>query len=243
MDPELTTTIKAPDAPAAAALTDRTLRRLAPDVAVIDGLLDQGQRAFVRNALRRPWAFGWKSSAKTDEYSFWHQHFAGHRSGAKDKPYECSDELGKNAPALFAFWRWLQRMEFFRGHELLRCYANGACFGGEGTIHTDAKAAGHYTAIYYPAEKWEPNWGGETLLFNEARDDIVAAVYPRPNRLLVFPGNMPHVARGVSRTCPELRVTLMFKTRIGKHDRVEADTVSDRASEGGQDPPQQAQPV
>jgi SM-20-related protein len=31
---------------------------------------------------------------------------------------------------------------------------------------------------------------------------------------VVFPGLIPHVARGVSRTCPMLRITLMFKTRL-----------------------------
>jgi SM-20-related protein len=233
----MTATIDAPHAPAAEAPA-RSIRMLAPSVTIIDGLLDEQQQASVQNYLRRSrWTFGWKSSPKTDTYAFWHMHFAGHRSGANDKPYECAGELEKTSPVLFRFWQWLRRMEFYHGHELVRCYANGSCFGGEGTIHTDAKAEGHYTAIYYPAEEWNPNWGGETLLFNEARDDIVAAVYPRPNRLLVFPGNMPHVARGVSRTCPELRITLMFKTRIAKHDRVEADTVSDRASEGGPDAP------
>jgi SM-20-related protein len=210
----MTATIDAPDVPAAEAPA-RSIRMLAPGVTIIDGLLDAQQRASVRNALQRHgWTFGWKSSKKTDIYSFWHQHFAGHRSGGK--PYECSGELGKTAPTLFAFWQWLARMPFFAGHDLVRCYANGSCFGGEGTIHTDAKTEGHYTAIYYPAEHWEPNWAGETVIFNDARDDIVATIYPRPNRLLVFPGNMPHVARGVSRTCPELRVTLMFKTRTDK---------------------------
>jgi SM-20-related protein len=42
--------------------------------------------------------------------------------------------------------------------------------------------------------------------------DIVSAVYPKPNRFVVFSGNIPHVARGVSRTCPKLRITLMYKT-------------------------------
>jgi SM-20-related protein len=34
----------------------------------------------------------------------------------------------------------------------------------------------------------------------------------------VFKGNIPHLARGVSRTCPVLRITLMFKTNAGPLD-------------------------
>jgi hypothetical protein len=34
------------------------------------------------------------------------------------------------------------------------------------------------------------------------------------DRLVIFRGNYPHVARGVSRTCPALRITLMFKTEL-----------------------------
>jgi len=95
---------------------------------------------------------------------------------------------------------------------LTRCYANGAPHGSEGSIHTDSVSDQSRTVIYYPHTKWHPNWGGETLFFNKEQTDVVACVYPRPNRLLVFSGTIPHVARSVSRVCPVLRVTLMFKT-------------------------------
>jgi SM-20-related protein len=48
-------------------------------------------------------------------------------------------------------------------------------------------------------------------VFNPEKTDIIAAVYPQPNRLAVFRGSLPHVARGVARICPVLRITLMFK--------------------------------
>jgi SM-20-related protein len=32
--------------------------------------------------------------------------------------------------------------------------------------------------------------------------------------MLMFEGTLPHVARGVSRICPVMRVTLMFKTEM-----------------------------
>ena len=60
---------------------------------------------------------------------------------------------------------------------------------------------------------WHPNYAGETVFFNDEGTDIIGTVYPRPNRMVLFSGSIPHVARGVSRVCPELRITLMFKTR------------------------------
>ena len=75
-------------------------------------------------------------------------------------------------------------------------------------------ASNSYTTIYYPHAEWHPNWGGETVLFNADRTDITAAIYPRPGRLFTFRGTIPHVGRGVSRACPKLRVTLMFKTEL-----------------------------
>ena len=50
--------------------------------------------------------------------------------------------------------------------------------------------------------------------FNQEETDILASIYPKPNRLLIFSGIVPHVARGVSRICPVLRITLMFKTEL-----------------------------
>jgi SM-20-related protein len=50
------------------------------------------------------------------------------------------------------------------------------------------------------------------VFFTQDGSDILASIYPKPNRLIVFPGAIPHVARGISRTCPKLRITLMFKT-------------------------------
>jgi SM-20-related protein len=52
------------------------------------------------------------------------------------------------------------------------------------------------------------------LFFNELGDDVLCAVYPKPNRLVSFPGEIPHVARGISHMCPLLRITLMFKVSL-----------------------------
>lgn len=189
------------------------IRNIAPGVLVVDDLLPDAQRKLLLSFLRAPgWKFGKKSHGQTDTYSFWVKHFAGHRNGREEVHYACADEL-RRTPIVFAFWRYLERT-VLQGKMLIRCYANGQSYGSDGTIHTDSKRPGSYTAVYYPHDYWEPNWAGETVIFTPDHSDIVAAIYPKPNRLLVFAGGMPHLARGVARTCPELRITLMCKTGV-----------------------------
>lgn len=185
---------------------------VAPDIYVVDNLLADFQRKPILHFLRdEGWKFGWKSHSKTDVFSFWHKHFAGYRNGRKEDRRDCADELRRNSPLLYAYWRYLAST-VLEGQMLIRCYANAHSYGSDGTIHTDSKHDDSFTSVYYPHDAWEPNWAGETVLFNDDRTDIVASIYPQSNRLLLFRSNIPHVARGVSRICPQLRVTLMCKT-------------------------------
>jgi len=183
-----------------------------------DDMLSEPQRREVDAFLRSGggdagWAFGWRSRGKRDPFAFWHRHFAGYtKAGGDAEAYDCAAEL-EAFPIIYGVWRQLADA-LPPGHRLIRCYANGHTYGSDGTLHTDTGLANTYTTVYYPHEEWEPNWGGETVFFDRARSDILASVFPRPNRAVIFDGRIPHVARGVSRTCPVLRVTLMFKTDV-----------------------------
>lgn len=225
-----------PTPEATTAPAQRTIRALAPGVLVVDNLLHTLARKQVLTFLRRgAWQFGWKSKGSTDTFSFWHLHFAGHRKAKNEEQYECSGELEK-IPLLQEFWRGLRAADMYRGHSLVRCYANGQCYGSDGTVHTDSKSDKSYTAVYYPHDDWSPNWGGETMIFTPDQSDVLATIYPRPNRLAIFKGKLPHVARGVSRTCPELRITLMFKTDV-LDDQRKPDSIPAGAVANQPDPP------
>lgn len=183
-------------------------------ISVIDDVLCEEEQRRVHQFLTAGgWCYGWRS--RSDTGAFWHKHFAGEQQAV-----DCAQDLALTAPILHSFWLSLRR-RIFQGYQLHRCYANGLPYGMEGATHTDSLVPGDYTAIYYPHEVWNCDWGGETLIFNEDRSDILAAIYPRPNRLLVFPGFVYHVARGVTRTCPVMRITLMFKARRDRsaHER------------------------
>lgn len=193
-------------------------------ISVFDNVLTLDKQADLYAFLNAPtWAFGWKSEARTDMFSFWHKHFAGNArpdhldQGGLEKPYECASELSRSAPLVHEQWLRVSRLVKEK-HVLVRCYANGMPYGSDGSVHTDSVTDRSLTLVYYPHPNWHPNWGGETVLFNGNHTDIVASIYAKPNRLVVFPGTIPHAARGVSRACPVMRITLVFKIELVESD-------------------------
>jgi len=185
------------------------------DIVVVDDLLPLEEQRNLHTFLSSGnWSHGWRSHAGDAVQGFWHRHFAGSLDAAEASASpDVEAELARNAPPADALWQRLKRSSL-AGHALERCYANGLPYGCDGATHTDSLERGACTAVYYPHAQWDPDWGGETLIFNKDKSDILAAIYPKPNRLLIFPGFVFHVARGVSRTCPAMRITLMFKTRL-----------------------------
>ncbi len=188
-------------------------------ISIVDDLLTSKDHEGIINFLKQPnWGFGWKSNSNVDAYSFWHKHFGGSLHPDPDvdngalQP-SCEEELLLSAPAVHKMWMGLKG-SYLASFDLRRCYANAHPYGTEGSVHVDSSQSNNFTIIYYPCTKWDANWGGETVFFNKQKSDIIRSIYPKPNRLVMFPGNIPHVARGVSRTCPEVRITLMFKVRL-----------------------------
>jgi SM-20-related protein len=185
-----------------------------PKVTVFDNLLPPPDQAAIWEFLNRPgWAHGGYSAEGAEADRYFYKHFAGYRQdGQEDRTAgSIEDELAQAAPILAQMWIGLKNGPL-QGQALARCYANGMPGGMEGGLHLDSNIDSHLTSIYYAHPVWHPNFAGETLLFNPTGDEIVAAIYPRPNRLAVFSGTIPHVARPMSRRRPELRITLMFKT-------------------------------
>ncbi|MHC2331096.1 hypothetical protein [Bradyrhizobium sp. USDA 4454] len=198
-------------------------------IMVVDDVLPPArQRTLLRFLQNGAWTHGWRSRDEDNSQKFWHRHLAGSvgeadaRLRAQRGIIDCAPELAGTAPLVFAFWRYVQGRAF-QDHVLSRCYANALPYGTDGGVHIDSLTPGDYTAVYYPHLTWHPDWGGETIIFNQDCSDILTAVYPKPNRLFVFPGFVNHVARGISKNCPHMRITLMFKTqksklRRGPHD-------------------------
>jgi SM-20-related protein len=92
-----------------------------------------------------------------------------------------------------------------------RAYTNVASYGDMLFTHTDCLPDQHdLTALWYLCERWDVEWGGETL-FYDAADDVACAVNPKPGRLVVFDGAIKHVGRPPNRICYAPRYTFAIK--------------------------------
>ncbi|MGH8127439.1 MAG: 2OG-Fe(II) oxygenase [Gammaproteobacteria bacterium] len=96
-------------------------------------------------------------------------------------------------------------------YRLYRTYCNQSTYGDMLFTHTDntPDLAG-ITALWYIAPRWDLEWGGETLLFDNS-GDARFVVSPRPGRLLLFDGRIRHAGRPPSRICTIPRLTFALK--------------------------------
>lgn len=184
-----------------------------PRVRILDGLAspDLAERLSAM-ADRNVWKYSWRPNGAGFGYAFWNCDFAGDTDSNMG---DCLPELQGRPfvePILTLWGRLAETIA--QGHTLVRVYANGHTYGGGGDIHLDnAPDPSLWTFVYYAHRRWEPNWGGETLIMDDDGVEIAEAVQPRPGRVSWFRGDNPHCARPPSRECPVLRVVYVFKTR------------------------------
>lgn len=94
-----------------------------------------------------------------------------------------------------------------------RVYTNFSQFGDTLLTHVDAvQGATELTALWFLCERWDTEWGGETLFYADSGDARIA-VSPRPGRLLLFDGAIRHAGKPPNRNCPVARYTFAIKLR------------------------------
>lgn len=87
-------------------------------------------------------------------------------------------------------------------------------YGDIDYTHKDHFSSGSgISLVYYPNPEWDPNWGGETVFFDEDNDASVC-VGVKPGRLALFPGDIPHRAGVPLRLCPKIRVSLNLRYNL-----------------------------
>lgn len=70
-------------------------------------------------------------------------------------------------------------------------------------VHTHTNT----TVLYYANLYWQEDWAGETLFFNEKKDEVVYTSIYKPGRLIIFDGSIPHTIRPQSQLAPHYRFT------------------------------------
>jgi SM-20-related protein len=188
-------------------------------IVVLDDFLPQSTYDDVaRMVAKQPLVYGSRSNFKTDPHGHWNRDFVSagpHNLADVSSTLEGDESFGP----VDAAWKFLRDVRL-PGHVLIRCYLNGYTYGTEGYFHPDSERPDEHTAILYMNDYWEPDWAGETVFLTEG-GDIAKAVLPRHNRAVIFPSNVEHAGRAVSRKCMILRSTLVFKARRRRSDDFE----------------------
>ena len=95
-----------------------------------------------------------------------------------------------------------------------RGYFGGQVYGMVHDFHYDDDATKYdqiITVMFYLNRTWTIEYSGETIFLTEDWKDIQNSVIPKPGRVVIFDGYIPHAAREVSRVCVELRMVATFK--------------------------------
>jgi len=98
---------------------------------------------------------------------------------------------------------------------LQRIYANLNLHGDIQFAHTDCRHG--VTALYYANSEWNEKWMGETVFCDDNWEPLYV-VAPKPGRLVLFHGNIPHRGGVPSRECYQPRISVAFKFEPGTRD-------------------------
>lgn len=182
----------------------------APTIHVIDDALPEPIAVDVYKALHLyGWTFGWLSNHMLeDDFGHWNRAYGGSN---KDNRSDISGEI--RIPAIAQAWAHIKAL-MPPATTLIRCYSNAHTYGVEGYVHQDSAHETDLSAILYLNKDWDANDAGELVFLDKYEGgNIMRAVFPNWNRLVIFPGNVPHAARSLSRRCRKARLCLAFKTR------------------------------
>jgi hypothetical protein len=84
-----------------------------------------------------------------------------------------------------------------------RAYVNCSVYGDGYYTHRDcAQHEPHVTALYYANPEWQPDWGGETIYYDDGEEAEIV-VMPRPGRLVIARGAILHRGNVPTRDCYE----------------------------------------
>ena len=150
----------------------------------------------------RNWRYGWKSSQMLG-FGHWNVVLS-------DSKIEREEVYHEVPQCIRDLWDYIQPRFMPTTPVLVRAYSNAHTYGVEGYIHRDSKFETDETCVIYVEKDWRPEWAGETVFLNDD-EDVIKAVLPRYGRMTIFPGNIKHVGRGVSRICPTIRRVLVLK--------------------------------
>jgi len=83
-------------------------------------------------------------------------------------------------------------------------------YGDVPTYHKDSERGPTITAVLFAHKQWQLDWGGELIIADMGGEPKIA-IAPKPGRLVVFRGDLPHKAGAPSRVSSIARSTLVLR--------------------------------
>ena len=105
-------------------------------------------------------------------------------------------------------------------YDFTNAYVNLGLVNDSHEIHVDAPRKGmEKTMLIYPNIEWGLNHGGETVFYEEDRQEIVYINPYVPGRVCIFDGSIPHCAKPQALVGPKYRFTIAVKfTLVDQQD-------------------------
>ena len=91
-----------------------------------------------------------------------------------------------------------------------RVYANAQTSDNRSDIHVDAHFENCYSVMFYATVHWPKEFDGETIFYTDD-DEIYSAILPKPGRVVLFNGKMPHIGRPPNPILNGRRMTVVWK--------------------------------
>lgn len=161
------------------------------------------------------WTYGGQSGDKREPYRIWNHELPPHSMQIFTD--DCMERTGLE-DCMFEIWEILKRHTDTLVPGLIPCKVliNAFSFGDSSWIHRDSDSPDEpvYTCNIYLNPFWDMNWGGETVIINDARDTILHSIYPKAGRIVLFDGRKLHGARPLSREAPMPRVSITFQCQL-----------------------------
>ena len=152
--------------------------------------------------------------------------------GLEDRRLKCDLEL--NHPILECFFKpdsptqkiFLEYIPNIK-YEHARSYINLGIVSDVNRIHNDNKTD-NKTVLYYANRDWDPSWGGQTLFLDSSAKDVIKTVTPRPGRIVIFDGRIPHNVLPMNgRAVPSYRFTVALKFELKNNEPKKAEKLTE----------------
>ncbi|AGG54143.1 DNA endonuclease V [Synechococcus phage S-SSM4] len=92
-------------------------------------------------------------------------------------------------------------------------------FGDSPNLHIDGEQEDALSFMVYPNTKWSEAWGSESVFVRDG--EITDAIIPKPGRLVIFPGSIPHGAKAPNRNHEGVaRFSAVFQYTPGQEEEM-----------------------